>query len=51
MSSEFRTQNFDLAKFPKIIPRNACYGAFFSWNLASELKKKKSKSPAKLNLG
>ena len=32
--SELRSQNFDVAKFQEIIPRNTCYGAFFSWNLA-----------------
>ena len=36
MGSEFRSQNFDLAKFQEIIPRNPCFGEFFSWNLASE---------------
>ena len=36
MDSELSFQNFDLAKFQEIIYRNSCYGAFFSWNLASE---------------
>ena len=35
MGSELRSQSFDLAKFQEIIPRNTCYEAFFSWNLAS----------------
>ena len=29
MGSELRSQNFDLAKFQEIIPRNTSYGAFF----------------------
>ena len=36
MGSELRPQNFDVAKFQEIIPRNPSYGVFFSWNLASE---------------
>ena len=41
MGSELRAQNFDLAKFREIIPRNPHYGPpFFSWNLASEFLKK-----------
>ena len=30
MGSELRCQNFDLVKFREIIPRNPCYGTFFS---------------------
>ena len=39
MGSELRCQNFDLVKFRKIIPRNPCYGIFFSQNLESEFSK------------
>ena len=47
MGSEIRSQNFDLAKFQEIIPRNHSYGAFL---LELGLKiLKSSESPAKLN--
>ena len=39
MRSELRCQNFDLAKFREIIPRNPCYGTFFSRNFESEFSK------------
>ena len=45
MGSELRSQNFDLVKFREIIPRNPCYGIFFSLNFDSELSKS-SESPA-----
>ena len=32
-------QNFDLVKFREIIPRNPCYGTFFSRNFESEFSK------------
>ena len=50
MGSELRSQNFDLAKFQEIIPRNPCSGAFFSRNLTSEFSKS-SESPAKSKYG
>ena len=49
MGSELRCQNFDLVKFREIIPRNPCYGTFFSQNFESELSKK-SDPPASPNL-
>ena len=39
MGSELRCQNFDLVKFREIIPRNPCYGTFFSQNFESEFSK------------
>ena len=39
MGSELRCQNFDLEKFREIIPRNPCYGTFFSQNFESEFSK------------
>ena len=39
MGSELRCQNFDFVKFREIIPRNPCYGTFFSQNFESELSK------------
>ena len=37
--SELRCQNFDLVKFREIIPRNPCYGTFFSRNFESKFSK------------
>ena len=39
MGSELFCQNFDLVKFREIIPRNPCYGTFFSQNFESEFSK------------
>ena len=39
MGSELSCQNFDLVKFREIIPRNPCYGTFFSQNFESEFSK------------
>ena len=39
MGSELCFQNFDLVKFREIIPRNSCYGTFFSQNFESEFSK------------
>ena len=39
MGSELRWQNFDLVKFREILPRNPCYGTFFSQNFESEFSK------------
>ena len=39
MGSELRCQNFDLVKFRETIPRNPCYGTFFSQNFESEFSK------------
>ena len=50
MGPELRCQNFDLAKFREIIPRNPCYGTFFSQNFESEFSKN-SDPPAEPKLG
>ena len=49
MGSEPCSQNFDMAKFHKIISRNPCYEAFFlgTWPQNSE----KTESQAKPKLG
>ena len=39
MGSKLRCQRFDLVKFREIIPRNPCYGTFFSRNFESECSK------------
>ena len=39
MGSELRCRNFDLVKFREMIPRNPCYGTFFSRKFESEFSK------------
>ena len=51
MGSELRYQNFDLAKFQEIVPRNPCYGARFYLGTLPQNSKKKTESPAELNFG
>ena len=46
MDSKLRSQNFDLAKFEEIIPRNPCFGAFFLGTWPQDSKKKQSRRPS-----